>query len=100
MAENRKYPGFYLSNFQDDFVQKFLQPNSLPHHLLLAPVGSGKTVTSSVVVREMVSAGARRILVLAPVKVLVDQYRKVLEDHVKDITIVILDRKILREVEI
>lgn len=99
MSENRKFLGFYLNDYQSEFVNKFLNQNSQPYHLLFAPTGSGKTVISSAIVSEMVKSGARRILVLAPARALVDQYKKVLGDFVQDIKVITLDRKIIREIE-
>ncbi|MEO7839167.1 MAG: DEAD/DEAH box helicase family protein [Anaerolineales bacterium] len=99
MAENRKISGFYLSAYQYGFVEKFLNPNSAPNHLLHAPVGSGKTITSSAIIYEMVKSGAKRILILVPALVLVDQYKKVLSEIAQDITVVSLSRKIVREIE-
>jgi hypothetical protein len=99
MSENRKFRGFYLNEYQSEFVNEFLNPNSQPYHLLLAPIGSGKTAISSVIVSEMVKTGAMRILVLAPARALVDQYKKTLGDFVEDLKVITLDRKIIREIE-
>lgn len=99
MSENRRYSGTHMSSFQYEFVQAFLSPNSPHHHLLIAPVGSGKIYISSVIVSETVKSGARRILVLAPVLALLEQYKKTLRDLAWETTIVVLDRKLIREIE-
>ncbi len=99
MSENQKTSGFLLSEYQREFVDRFLSPNSPPNHILVAPVGSGKTTTTSAIVYEMVKRGARRILILVPALVLVDQYKRSLSGIEQDIKVIPLNRKIIREID-
>jgi ATP-dependent helicase HepA len=53
--------------YQAEFAAEFLREDSARHHLLVAPGGLGKAVTSALVANHMVEhRQARRILVLAP----------------------------------
>jgi superfamily II DNA or RNA helicase len=99
MSERQKNLGFHLNNYQAEFVDRFLNSNTMPNHILSAPVGSGKTATALAIIYEMVKMGARRILILVPALALVDQYKRSLSMIEQDINVVSLDRKIIREID-
>lgn len=88
-----------LNNYQKEFTESFFNLTSKRNHLLLAPVGSGKSITIAVIVDRLISKGAQRILVLTSAKILVDQYKYIFNEYVKSSRFMVLSRKTLREYE-
>lgn len=86
-----------LTNYQSEFVKSFFSLTCNRNHLLLAPVGSGKSLLTSVIIESLISNGAQRVLVLTSAKVLVDQYKYVFSEYVKSSQFLVLSRKTLRE---
>jgi ERCC4-related helicase len=97
MSERTELSWFYITEYQKAFIQKFLDFNSPPNHILFAPIGTGKTATSFAVVNEMVKLGSSRILILIPSTALIYQYKDLLSGLGKAINITVLDRKFVRE---
>lgn len=87
------------NNYQKEFVEYFFSLTSKRNHLLLAPVGSGKSITITVIVDRLISKGAQRILVLTSAKILVDQYKYLFNEYVTSSRFLVLSRKTLREYE-
>jgi hypothetical protein len=99
MSEDSKLSWFYVTEYQKAFIQKFLDKDSPPNHILLAPVGTGKSATSFAIIKEMIESGARKILILIPSSVLITQYKDLLSELNKDINIAVLNRKLVREID-
>lgn len=72
---------------------------SRPNHLLIAPAGSGKTVISTIIIHELLKINKRRILVLVPARQLIDEYRRELGNIVDNTKVIVLERKVIREIE-
>ena len=100
MATNNPGTSITLNQRQQKFVDRFLSTESLPYQLLLAPVGSGKTIlTVSVIDRLMRQPNAGRVLILTDRQELLYQYQISLQNFTSGNKIIRLDRKVVREVE-
>ena len=100
MATNNSETSIALNPWQQKFVDHFWSTESLPYQLLLAPVGSGKTIlTVSVISRLMRQPNAGRVLILADRQVLLYQYQISLQNFIRGNKTIRLDRKVVREVE-
>ena len=87
-----------LRSWQANFIAAFLESNSAAFHTLSAPPGTGKSFTSIAIATELASRGARRMLVLAPAP-LCEQWRQRLDDAQSKLPVVLVTRRIYRELE-
>lgn len=88
-----------LLPFQAEFVESFTRPGSAPHHLLIGPPGTGKTVvTAHILARLRDAQPGRRILVLTPGPLLEHQ-GSVLCETMGAEDVQIIDRRRYRELE-
>ena len=89
-----------FSEQQARFVSEFLRTDSPPHHLLLAPSGTGKTTTALRVVAQLVRQRfARRVLIVVQFVALREQLCRRLEVELPGVPIMNIDRQVLRELE-
>lgn len=84
--------------WQANFVASFLEADSPAFQLLTGPPGSGKMYTSIAIAAELVSRGAKRILVLAPAAIC-EAWRERLTDAQSKIPVVFVTRPVFREME-
>lgn len=96
MAESRV---FQLSPYQVEFINRFLDPDAPPFWHLIAPIGSGKTITAVSLIGEMFrSHDAQRILILVNAALGL-QYESMLRDELQSTSVIRVDRPLFRELE-
>lgn len=85
-----------LAAWQARFVLGFLSSGRHPHHLLVAPPGTGKSRAGAAVAAEMARAGSARVLVLVPAALRV-QWSESVRRIAPGVEVRAVDRKGYRE---
>ena len=73
-----------LRSYQKDFIKKIFQSASKKKHLLIAPIGSGKTILVTAIIQEIFLTDSKKQLIVVPSHVLVEQYKKTILDFIDD----------------
>jgi superfamily II DNA or RNA helicase len=98
-ADVQQDPEFIFTSYQAKLVQDVLEAAVPVRHLLVAPVGTGKTTAAMSLVKEIVKASPNyRILIIGP-RVTLEMYEQRLARAIPTANVTLLTRRTIRELE-
>jgi superfamily II DNA or RNA helicase len=92
-------PEFFFTSYQAKLVQDVLEAAVPVRHLLVAPVGTGKTTAAMSLAKEMVKANPNcRILIIGP-RLILEMYEQRLARAIPTANVTLVTRRTIRELE-